>query len=138
MEHYRDAGRWMILIAIGIISALNLKDRRWSGYEIGFLTFALLLILAPGFGPQYMVVVVPLLLCISIPLNWAYGILGGLFIGLAYFSRLVSQGIPMETHFFPNTPTPPGSVFGLLAWIVLIAAAVWLLVRQPRVSQSLP
>jgi hypothetical protein len=138
MEHYRDAGRWMIIIAIGIISALHLKDRRWSGYEIGFLTFALLLILAPGFGPQYMVVAVPLLLCISIPLSWAYGILGGLFIGLAYFSRLVSHGIPMETHFFPNTPTPPGSVFGLLAWIVLIAAAVWLLVRHPRISRSLP
>jgi hypothetical protein len=136
MEHYIEIGRWLIIVSVGAISAIHWTSRRWNGYEIGFLTFAMLLILAPGFGPQYMIVVVPLLLTISIPLSWAHGLLGGAYIAMAYFSRMISTGIPMETRFIPNTPTPPGAGFGLMAWLTLIAAAVWLLIRKPHVKAA--
>ncbi len=130
MEAYLSLGRWAILLGVAGLSVASWRQRRWNGYEIGFISFALLLVLAPGFGPQYSVMVVPLLLALSISRAWVYGALAGMFLLLAYASRLTSSSIPFQTIFLPHAPTPPGAPFGLLAWWVLLETMVVLTFRR--------
>jgi hypothetical protein len=136
MASYLTLGRWLILLCAAILSAASFRRRRWNGYEVAAISFAFLLVLAPGFGPQYTTIIVPLLLAISIPRAWIWGILAGLYVAFAYFSRLISSGIPMETAFVRNTPTPPGATFGLLAWGTLLETMLLMLLKNVR--QPLP
>jgi hypothetical protein len=134
MLSYLTAGRWLILLCVGILSVKSFISRCWNGYELGAISYALLLLLAPGFGPQYTVIIVPLLLAVTIAGSWVWSITVGLYIGFAYFSRLISSGIPMETAFIPGTPTPPGAGFGFIGWMCLGLTTLLLLVRRRRVD----
>lgn len=120
MAWYLAAGRWAIIAAAVASGAASWWLKRWNAYELGLICYAMLLVLAPGFGWQYLVIVVPLLLAVSIAQSWIYAVLAGLFLLLSYWSRLVSYSLPLLTYFPPDTPTPPGATFGLLAWGLLL------------------
>jgi hypothetical protein len=141
MTSYLSFGRQLILLTVAGLSLYNFVKRRWNGYEMAVVSYATLLILATGFGPQYTVMVVPLLLAISLTRSWLYGILGGIFLAMSYFSRLIINGFPLHTAFIRGTPTPPGSTFGLLAWGALLETVVllicgWLTRQTPSHRES--
>ncbi|HVT89548.1 MAG TPA: hypothetical protein VHD56_11895 [Tepidisphaeraceae bacterium] len=144
MKQYLWFGRWLILAGLAAISGTSILIRRWNPYELGVIVFAMFLVLAPGFGNQYLVILVPLLLTVSVSRAWVYSILAGLFSLLmywAYLSSVMYRGtlptyekpgifsIPWLTVFPQNGPAP-GATIGLLAWWVLAATAVWLLARK--------
>jgi len=120
MSSYLMVGRWIIVGVAVLVGCIAFQNRRWGPYELGTLVYATLLVFAPGFGPQYTVIIVPLLLAVSIRRGWLYGVFAGAFLATSYFSRLVSYELPLRTLYPPNSPPPPGSVFGLIAWLILL------------------
>jgi hypothetical protein len=130
INFYRTAGRWVIILSVLGLSFASWRWRRWNGYQLGAIAFILLLVLAPGFGPQYTVIVVPMLLSLSIARSWAYGILTGAYLFLLYWTLLASHEIPLISWFPVSGETLPGAPLGLLAWWVLIETAVSLF-RRP-------
>jgi hypothetical protein len=134
INFYRIAGRWLIILCVLGLSVASWRWRRWNGYQLGAIAFILLLVFAPGFGPQYTVIIVPLLLSLSIARSWVYGALAGSFLFLAYWSTLMSSPrLPLRSWFPISGPTLPGAGLGLLAWLVLIETAVSLIRRPSRV-----
>lgn len=124
MQHYLVLGRWAILAFTGVVCTYSwLRPRRWNGFELATLVLAAFLVLAPGFGNQYLVVIVPMLLAIDIPRSWLYGILAGLFTLLMYWAYLVSYDLPLLTQF-PASGPAPGATIGLLTWAVLVMVIV--------------
>jgi Gpi18-like mannosyltransferase len=139
MRHYLKVGRIAIVVAVAMVTIVSWRTRRWNAYELCVIVYSIFLVLAPGFGTQYLIAVVPLLLAVSIPNAWVYSISGGLFLLLMYWSFLVSERLPLLTLFAP-APEPPGAggLFGLLAWWVLLTAAVTLVFRAPRPADPAP
>ncbi|HMB95791.1 MAG TPA: hypothetical protein VKK61_07105 [Tepidisphaeraceae bacterium] len=135
MQAYLTAGKMAIIAAILLMSLISWLWRLWTPYQLATLAYATFLVLTPGFGPQYLVMIVPLLLTVDIARSWMFGIFAGMFLLLAYWSRLVSYEIPLRTLFPPDSPTPPGSPFGLIAWFVLLEMIVSL-IRPPTKSAS--
>jgi hypothetical protein len=124
INFYRIAGRWLIIFCVLGLSAASWRWRRWNGYQLGAIAFILLLVFAPGFGPQYTVIIVPLLLSLSIARSWVYGILAGAYLFLAYWTLLAALQIPLMSWFPLTGPTLPGAPIGLLAWWVLIESGL--------------
>lgn len=123
MLQYVWLGRWIILASSAALSLIAWSGRRWNAFELGTMIYCSFLIFAPGFGYQYLVVVVPLLLAVSISRSWAYGLLGGAFLLLMYWAYLESYQIPLLTTF-PGAGPAPGATLGLLAWGVLVLTAM--------------
>ena len=132
---YRVAGRWLILAGVLGLSFASDRLRRWNGYELGTITLILLLVLAPGFGPQYTVTMVPMLLAVSIWRSWMYGLVCGAYLFLTYWTLLISHDLPLESWFPLVGRILPGVPLGLLAWWVLIETAIHLL-RRPHESTA--
>ena len=128
---YRYFGRYLIMGTCVILGAWG-RWRGWSAYRVSFLCLATFLVLAPGFGVQYTVYVVPVLFAISLPQAMAYSIASGLFILSVYFNFAL-PGYPFRSQFTSWYPLPT-SLFGLLAWAVLIV----IVLRDLGRSQPLP
>lgn len=123
LERYLWIGRWSIMaiaITLGIDSHLH---RRWNPYQLAFLVLASMLVLAPGFGVQYLVLVVPPLMAVSIARSWMYGALAGIFLAVVYATFLKEDVWPLYSSFWDPFPMP-GPLFGLLAWWVLAETIV--------------
>jgi len=128
---YRRFGRYLIMGTCVILGAWG-RWRGWSAYRVAFLCLATFLMLAPGFGVQYTVYVVPVLFAISLPQAMAYSFASGLFILSVYFNFAL-PGYPLRSQFTSWYPLPT-SLFGLLAWAVLIV----IVLRDLGRSQPLP
>jgi hypothetical protein len=135
MRYYLKAGRLAIVMSAASISLVSWRTRRWSAYEMCLLVYCIFLVLAPGFGVQYLIAPVPLLLTVSISRAWLYSITAGLFLLFMYWSSLVTPRLPLLTLFQPP-PAPPGAgvPFGLIAWWVLLLTTVTLAFRPPPPS----
>jgi hypothetical protein len=118
---YRRFGRYLIVGTCVIIGAWG-RWRGWSAYRVCFLCLAAFLVLAPGFGVQYTVYVVPVLFAISLRQAMVYSFASGLFILSVYFNFAL-PGYPLRSQFTSWYPLPT-SLFGLLAWVVLIVIAL--------------
>lgn len=129
MPHYSWVGRWSIVLGVLALSAASLLLKRWNAYEIGTLTYAVFLVLTPGFGVQYIVILVPLLLAVSIARSWLYGTLSGLLLLFLYWVNLYSYDLPLFS-VIPREPAMPGPLFGLLAWGLLVELMVKLVLRR--------
>ena len=119
------AGRWLFI--------RSKVDR----YDLGAVTLALFLVLAPGFGIQYTVVVAPLLFA-SRP-RWAnaYGFIAGAFILCNYWAQWPGHDWPPNSQFRGRYPMP-SPIWGLAAWGILVGYVVMVLVctrAQPKQSQ---
>jgi hypothetical protein len=131
MKQYLVLGRWAILLVTALVAFQQWARPRWRNtFELATIVYAAFLVLAPGFGNQYLVVIVPMLLAVDIARSWLYGILGGLFTLLMYWAYLVNYDLPLFTKF-PASGPAPGATIGLLAWWVLAGIAVELVIRRP-------
>lgn len=121
MDAYVDIGRYAIAVATLVIAALG-RSRRWPVSESLAVTFALVLVLAQGFGVQYCIWVLPCLYVTSPRAAHAYSATAGAFLLLTYV-HFWDGLFPALTLF--NSRYPVGSaLFGFGAWLVL-AAFVW-------------
>jgi hypothetical protein len=138
MRDYLKIGRLAIVVAVGVVTIASWRTRRWNAYELCLIVYSIFLVLAPGFGTQYLIVALPLLLAVSISRAWIYSVSGGFFLLLMYWSSLVSERLPLLTFFSPSSESPPaGGLFGLLAWWVLLTTVATLIFRAaPRVDPA--
>lgn len=123
--HYRYVGRYIILGVVAVLCLTQFIARRWNAFELATLIYSTFLVLAPGFGYQYMVILVPMLLAVSISRSWLYGILGMLYLLFMYGAYLQPDAANSQRlrqpflTVFPPSGTAPGAAFGSLAWWVL-------------------
>jgi hypothetical protein len=136
MDFYRTLGRWTIIASVICLSFAQFRWRRWNGYEIATILYCALLVFAPGFGPQYTIIVVPVMLAVLIGRSLLYSMICGGFLLMSYWSRLVSYYIPLESIFTPDTRTSSGASLGLLAWFVLLETGVFILLHDHRKKTS--
>jgi hypothetical protein len=132
----RDAfishGRYLIIgavVLLALASRLSLRLRMTEQFALGG---ALFLLLAPGFGVQYVVLIAPLLIVVSLRYSLAWYWLAGAFIGILYWITLVSTS-PLQSgrgiygHDLPD----PATQIGLFAW-ALLAVFTWRQIAQAR------
>ncbi|MDB5330811.1 MAG: rane protein [Phycisphaerales bacterium] len=133
---YRDLGRYLLLGLVAAWSVAARLGRRWDRYEIAGITLALFLILAPGFGVQYTIIVLPLMFATRVRLATIYGLCAGAFLFAAYMI-FWDGGFPLSSLFNQMFPPVVGAV-GLPAWGMLILFVVLTVVRGMRRRNTLP
>jgi hypothetical protein len=114
LEAYGAIGRGLILLSVIATPLVFGPTGRLSAWSLTALSLALFLVIAPGFGIQYLVYVAPALFAVSPWLGFRYACLSGLFTGAVYFS-FWDGSVPYYTLFvtrFPAATIPFGIVFG--------------------------
>lgn len=112
-------GRYLILGCAAVIG----WTFRQSLYDSAALVMALFLVLAPGFGVQYLIYVLPFLLAVHLRWGICFSILGGLFLLLLY-AGWGNGAIPLSSLFGGPIPVPV-ALTGLLAWGSLVMFVIW-------------
>ncbi|QOV87650.1 glycosyltransferase 87 family protein [Humisphaera borealis] len=116
-------GRHLLLLAVGawaVLGRVPVGRHLANRYDLGAVTLALFLVLAPGFGVQYTVVAAPLLFA-SRP-RWAnaYGFVAGAFVLCNYWAQWPGHSWPPNSQFRGRYPMP-SPIWGLAAWGILLA-----------------
>jgi hypothetical protein len=114
LEAYGEIGRGLILFSVIATPLVFGPTGRLSAWSLTALSLALFLVIAPGFGVQYLVYVAPALFAVSPWLGFRYACLSGLFTGAVYFS-FWDGSVPYYTLFvtrFPAATIP----FGIVVW----------------------
>lgn len=126
LDVYLSYARYLILELVAL-TGVWARSRGWTYYDLGAVSIALFLIFTPGFGVQYLVWLCPLLFATS--LRWAtlYSYLGGLFIGLIYYTHWDGT-LPYRSLFDQYYPMPT-PLIGILVWALLIQFVVSRLTR---------
>jgi hypothetical protein len=135
---YLANGKYFLLAAVTAVGLIGLIfPRRWNVFERGALAWALFIVLAPGFGVQYTVYPVTLMLASCLARGTGYGIVAGLFALLGYAAawdgNLPINGM-IRGHERPNNLLTP---MGLVAWAAALGFVVTTLFRQRPVITSL-
>jgi hypothetical protein len=112
------AGRYVVLLAVVGVAALSRYRRKMLMIEQSALGAALFLILAPGFAPQYVVFVAPLLCVVDFREGVLWGWTSGVFIGALYWTAKVSW-MPLQSWLLGYGDFP-ATVVGMMAWAVLV------------------
>lgn len=132
MRRYVENARVLIFAAIALLSLFSFTRRRWSGLEVSALAFSIFLILTPGFGLQYAVIVLPLMLACSLAWGTVYSLVAGVFLLWAYWSNWTGT-VPMFS-FFTDVYPLPGAIVGIAAWLLIVAFTLRTLRLAPRPS----
>ena len=123
---------WARYLILGLILFWAIVARwrqpRWNRYEMAVVTFAVFLVLAPGFGVQYTVLDGLPLLAIRPAWGAAYAWVAGLFLAAVYFVYWVRGTFPVYSHWRTLFPEPAATL-GLLTWATLITIIVVSIVR---------
>ena len=120
----RKVGRqflaWGRYLAVGGVLSWAIIGRvvRLDPFRAAALAFAAFLTLAPGFGIQYLVWIVPVLGAVSLRYSLRYALLGGLFLVLVYLTWLTGDWPLSSNHF--GIPAPAW-VVGLFVWATLVS-----------------
>lgn len=125
-EAFTATGRYLILASVTGVALLSRFRTRLSMMEQVALAASLFLVLAPGFGVQYVAFPAPILCFVSVSAGLWWGWTSGIFIGAVYWI-FMTQWRPMLSLFTSAFPGP-SPVLGILAWAVL-AHFVWTRVR---------
>lgn len=125
---YATLGRYLILLAAALVGVLAAVKRRPNGYQLVALAMALFLVLAPGFGIQYLIYACPLIYAVSLSAGFLSACLSGLFAGTVYL--LFWDGSVPWVTLFTAPFLPETRAFGVLAW----AALFFFVVEQLRRS----
>lgn len=126
---YTKTAAGVILALVLFLAVLNWWKPRWSRAQLCALSLAVFLILTPGFGVQYMVILVPLLFAADLRFAALYSTIGGLFLLVTYYV-FWTGGFPMYSYF--DAPLPlGGALMGLISWVLLAQWAFRLMARRP-------
>ncbi|MEY4543926.1 MAG: hypothetical protein RL685_121 [Pseudomonadota bacterium] len=117
LVQYRKVGRFVILVVASAFALLG-RSARWDAVRFGAIAFSAFLFLAPGFGVQYMVWLVPLLTAASLVYGLWWAVLGGAYTVLVYHSFLVPDEWPLRAEHRSIINHTIGLV-GAYAWAVL-------------------
>jgi hypothetical protein len=117
MVEYRKVGRYVVL-GVATLFALLGRSARLDAVRFGAIGFAVFLFVAPGFGVQYMVWVVPLLCAASLLHGLWWAVLGGAYTVLVYHSFLVPEEWPLRSAHGSIINHTIGLI-GAYAWVVL-------------------
>jgi hypothetical protein len=98
--------------------AALVRRGRWDAYQLGAMAWAAFLLLTPGFGLQYAVFVVPLMLAADLRRGAVYGLVAGLYL-LATYAGKWDGRLPLESLFAGGLPNPLPPPIGLVAWALL-------------------
>jgi hypothetical protein len=141
---YWEYGRYVLLAAVcawaviarvaGRRGAEGECEARWDRYAVAAMAYALFIVLAPGFGVQYLVVLVPLLYAVSPRFANVYGIVAGAFL-LAAYDHYSDWTFPFSSLFDSMFPVYIG-VIGLAPWALLVCFIVGTLVFSGRTAGS--
>jgi hypothetical protein len=121
-EQYVPSARFVILGMMVLIGVLQHWRRRLNAFEAGALAFSVFLVLAPGFGVQYLAWVVPLLFAANLRAALKLSAYGGLFVFLIYY--LFWTGTRPWYSAFSGPYPSPSPFFGVFAWATLIGYCV--------------
>ncbi len=128
---YRPAGKYLILVASLAVGLVSRRWHPWNAYELGALSFSIFLVLAPGFGAQYLVYPTGFLFASRLRVAVEYSLLASPFVVLLYFWTSPEPG---PLRLFPFLP-------GLLAWYVLlryVVAEAYGAIRRKRRPSMVP
>jgi hypothetical protein len=115
---YLARGRYLILLSITAVALFSRFHRRMPMIRQTAVGAALFLILAPGFGVQYVIYPAALLCLVDLPEGIMWGCTSGLFIGAVYW-MFINSWMPLQSTFWKWYPFPANAL-GLLAWAVLV------------------
>lgn len=118
-------GRYAIVASVLLLASWNAWAKRLNAYELGAATFALFLVLTPGFGLQYTIYPVALLIIADVRWGAAYSLFAGAFIAAGYY-LFFTHVEPWESLLWSSLPMP---ALGVLAW-GLLGAFIVVRVRQ--------
>lgn len=118
-DWYVENGRYVILLAIVAVAVLSRLRRPLPTSAQLAAAIALFLVLAPGFGVQYVAYAVPLLCLVDVKAAVQWGVAAGLFIGCVYWIFVISWS-PVQSSFNSAYPAP-APILGAVAWTVLLA-----------------
>jgi hypothetical protein len=111
---------------------------RWakrSAIEVAALALAMFLILTPGIGLQYMVMLVPVLVMTDLRRAAIWGFVAGVF-GSWLYVHFSSEWFPFRSRMRMRTPAPIIFV-AFVAWLVLLEIMGSRSRRKPRLSAVL-
>lgn len=130
-QWYHGTGRNLLFALIAAWAILARVRGRWTRYEIAAVTFAIFLIIAPGFGVQYLVILVPLMFAVRPRQAFLYSTVAGVFAGTLYLVVHVTGSFPARSNL--NRYPPPETLLGLVAWGVLVRFVVTVWWAKPSV-----
>lgn len=118
-DFYHSAGRYVL--ALGAVElALLAWARARNAYLLGAMTLSGFLVMTPGFGMQYLIYPLAVLLVASPRFGALYAIIGGAWVVVVYASFLGPLWPPRAVFTGPL----PAPLLGLAAWLVLGAFVV--------------
>lgn len=130
-DWYAVNGRYLILATVIALATLPALRKSMSMATKAALGAALFLLLASGFGVQYVEFAAPLLCYVDLATGFWWGWTSGLFIGVVYW--MSSTRHPFQS-IFPPRYLGPAPLLGMLAWAVL-AHFIWVQIR-PHVRSA--
>jgi hypothetical protein len=135
LSFYSAIGRYLLAAAV-IAFAIIARYRRLNFYQAAAGAASLFLILAPGFGVQYLIFALPVLLAANFPAGVRYSLLGGAFLFIAY-ALFWNNKLPIQTYGISGeVPRGPGALFALLAWAGLVSFVWKLTSSKPEKSRT--
>lgn len=118
LSWFRAEGRYVVWVSVLAFAVLSRVRWHLSMAEQMAVAGALFLVLAPGFGVQYVVLIAPLLCLIDLQAAILWGWTSGAFIASVYWVFMF-QWWPARAQFTSAFPTPTWIV-GLAAFGVLL------------------
>jgi hypothetical protein len=117
-DEFVPRGRYVVLLVSAFVAlVVRLRTPR-ALLALPAVTFAIFLILTPGFGVQYLVYLAPLLFAVSLRDGLLFGTLAGAFVLVIYVTFLTNAR-PYLTVFATKFPMP-APLFGIVVWCLLI------------------
>ncbi|MGH7178034.1 MAG: N-acetyltransferase [Tepidisphaeraceae bacterium] len=132
---YHAFGR-VAVFAFSLLAAVMQIKRQWSGYTLATIVMVGFLVLAPGFGVQYTVAVVPLLLAVEWRAGAVYGAVAGAF-ALITYAVFRTDWWPL-TSDFSSSFRWPSRIAGLVVWLLLCWVLGRLIFKSNRTMVKLP
>ena len=119
--------RYLIVALIGLWAVVARLSGRWGRYELAAVTFAIFLVLTPGFGVQYTVLVGLLLFAVRVDVATVYGLVAGLFLAAVYAAFRIGP-VPLYSEWRSVIPPVP-AFLGLMTWLLLVYFLIAILMR---------
>ncbi len=121
LDFYTQYSKLLLLGAV-LLAAWWARRSRADIFVSALLPLTLFLVLTPGFGVQYTVMLCPILFAVSLRWGLAWTTVAGLFIFIPYFVFMEGT-FPWESGFRSRYPHP-APLFGFLAWVLLLRLTV--------------